>query len=170
MYEIGMLWERAEISVAEEHLASAIVVRIMATIGIAKIEVVEAKGRAVVTASPNEFHEIGAWMVSDALEQDGWMVQYLGANTPREDLVRLLQSFNPDILAISVTIPFNVNKAKDTITSVRSKSELAGMKIMVGGRVFNENPELWAVTGADGFAPNLQSARRLAAQWKEDAN
>jgi methanogenic corrinoid protein MtbC1 len=58
----------------------------MATISMVDIYPSQAKGKAVITAAPNEFYEIGAWMISDILEFDGWEVRYLGANTPVNDL------------------------------------------------------------------------------------
>ncbi|MBF0573921.1 MAG: cobalamin-dependent protein [Desulfamplus sp.] len=165
MYEIGMMWEKAEISVAQEHLASAIVGRIMANISMGKdsnngknIDI----GRAIVTASPNEFHEIGAWMIADTLEQEGWDVRYLGANMPKEDLILFVKSFIPDLLAISVTMPFNITYVKEAIAKIRDDDELKNIKIIVGGRVFNETPKLWQATGADGFAANLEDAKNLA--------
>ncbi|MBF0211077.1 MAG: cobalamin-dependent protein [Desulfamplus sp.] len=168
MYEIGMMWERAEISVAQEHLASAIVGRIMASVSMmgkdGKID--KSSGKAVVTASPNEFHEIGAWMIADTLEQDGWDVRYLGANMPKEDLIIFIQSFIPDLLAISVTMPFNLSYAKEVISKMRGDEKMKNIKVMVGGRVFNENPKLWESTGADGYAPNLEEAKYLAKRWQ----
>ncbi len=168
MYEIGMMWEKAEISVAQEHLSSAIVGRIMASISMGRGEQVQSCGRAIVTASPNEFHEIGAWMIADTLEQDGWEVRYLGANMPKEDLMLFVKSFIPDLIAISVTMPFNLNYTKDVIMQIKSDDELRHIKVMVGGRVFNETPKLWELIGADGFAPNLEEAKYLAKRWQSD--
>jgi len=164
MYEIGMLWEKAEISVAQEHLASAIVGRVMAVVSMVegKHGQIKNRGKAIVTASPNEFHEIGAWMIADTLEQDGWDVRYLGANMPKDDLIVFIRLFIPDLLAISVTMPFNITYARDVIAQIRSDNELKDIKVMVGGRVFNETPKLWESTGADGFALNLEEAKHLA--------
>jgi len=36
---------------------------------------------------------------------------------------------------------------------------------MVGGRVFNENPDIWKITGADGWAPDAKKAVELARGW-----
>ena len=166
MYEIGMLWERGTISVAQEHLASAIVTRIMATTSMIEIDSRHNLGRAVVTAAPNEFHEIGAWMISDVLEHEGWDVRYLGANTPVNDIIELLRDFGPQVLALSVTMPFNLLKAKDMITAVKTAQDLKPIKIMVGGRPFIETAGLWRSMGADGFAANAGEARRLAAGWQ----
>ena len=165
LYEIGVLWERCEISVAHEHIASAIVGRIMAALRTSIPLDPPEKGRAVVSASPNEFHEIGPWMISDILELDGWDVRYVGANTPRNDLVDLLREFRPEILALSVTMPFNIENAAAVVGKIRSADDLRGLRILVGGQTFNRNPDLWRSTGADAFAPNLRDARSVATAW-----
>lgn len=166
LYEVGILWERGEISVAHEHIASAIVGRIMATLRAEHSGKGPKRGRAVVSASPNEFHEIGPWMISDILELDGWDVRYLGANTPRTDLLHLLRDFQPDFLALSVTMPFNIENAADVIREIRHSNTLKRTRILVGGHVFNQTPDLWQATGADAFAANLRDARQVAAEWE----
>ena len=161
MYEIGMLWERGTISVAQEHLASAIVGRVMASTSMLEITPEKVKGKAVITSAPNEFHEIGAWMISDILEHEGWDVRYLGANTPANDLLELLRSYQPSVLAMSVTMPFNILKAIEIINIIKGDVELNKILIIVGGRPFNENIELWQSTGADYFAANATEIKTL---------
>jgi methanogenic corrinoid protein MtbC1 len=170
MYEIGLKWENDDITIAHEHLASAIVGSIMSAISMLKIQSVKSHGKIVITSCPNEFHEIGAWMLSDVLENEGWDVTYLGANTPQKDLISLLKSKEPDVLAISVTIPFNIHNAKKIIEEIKNDNEIKHIKIMIGGRVFNENKKLWQDIGADGFAENLQEARQLAEKWRKNGN
>ncbi|MFW5639986.1 MAG: cobalamin B12-binding domain-containing protein [Thermodesulfobacteriota bacterium] len=119
----------------------------------------------IITASPNEFHEIGAWMLSDVLEQDGWEVRYLGADMPAADLIDMVTAYQPDVLAISVTMPFNVDKVRDLIRKFRDDPKTASLKVIVGGHVFNDIPKLWRLVGADGFASNLEEAVRIIGQW-----
>lgn len=165
LYEVGILWERGEISVAHEHIASAIVGRVMSALRASILFDPPEKGRAVVSASPNEFHEIGPWMISDILELDGWDVRYVGANAPQADLMGLLREFRPDILALSVTMPFNIENAAGIIREIRNADDIRRIRVLVGGRAFNETSGLWRSTGADAFAPNLQDARRVAGAW-----
>ncbi|MBI9102274.1 MAG: cobalamin-dependent protein [Spirochaetales bacterium] len=159
MYEVGILWERGTISVAQEHLASAIVGRVMASTSMLNAAPAKYIGKAVITAAPNEFHEIGAWMISDILENEGWNVKYLGADTPAEDLLEMLHSFQPQVLALSITMPFNILKAKEMIGKIRENEELKKIQIIIGGRVFNENTDLWRSTGADHFAANAHDIK-----------
>jgi methanogenic corrinoid protein MtbC1 len=168
LYRIGTLWESGKISVAHEHLASATVTRIMAAIYAERVTTRRNMGKVVVTSSPNEYHEIGAWMVSDMLELHGWDVRYLGANTPKEDLLNLLEAFRPDILGISVTMPFNLRNADGIVSAVRKNSTFGHMKIMMGGALFNVMGELYKNMGADGSARNVKGACRLAAQWYQE--
>ena len=119
------------------------------------------KGKVVVASSPSEFHEIGAWIISDILESNGWDVKYLGANTPKKDLISLLSSFKPNVLALSVTMPFNILKTKDVIDTIKKDENLKNISIIVGGSAFNQTKELWRSTGADLYARNLLEAKEL---------
>ncbi len=165
MYEIGRLWENGVISVAQEHLASAIVARVMASINSIDIQEKLSRGKAVIAAGPGEYHEIGAWMISDLLEHDGWRIRYLGANIPLADLLDLLHKFQPEILVLSVTMPFNILPARETVTAVRNDHNLSKVRIMVGGRVFNDIDGLWQSTGAHGCSANVAGAVKLARTW-----
>jgi len=165
LYEIGLLWEQGEISVAQEHLASAIVTRVMAALSPRFIPLESTKGKAVVTSASNEYHAIGGWMVADHMEIDGWEVRYLGPNTPVKDLVQLIKDFRPHLLSLSVTMPFNLDRAEEIIRVVKTEPEFGGVRIMVGGLVFQNAPNLWERIGADEYAPNAREAAALAGRW-----
>jgi len=168
MYEIGQGWEIGEISIAQEHLASAIIARVMTNIYHTKILEKEIKHKmAIVTAAPNEFHEIGAHMVADFLELAGWNVYYLGANTPAQEIITLAKDKKPFVLAISVTMPFNLENVKRVIEAIREDASLDHMKIIVGGLSFTLESLLWKKLGADGWAINAQEAVELADKWHE---
>lgn len=165
MYEIGRLWEEGEISVAQEHLASALVARLMAVLYPALEVVQPPKGRAVVTAAPNEFHETGARCVADLLGLDGWEISYLGANTPTPELLGYLRQARPHLLAISVAMPFNLDLTQEMVAAVKENPEFREVKIMVGGLAFAPLPDLWQALGADGYAADAREAVNLARSW-----
>lgn len=165
MYEIGQMWERAEISVAQEHLASAVVSRVVAGMSNPPPPPTKIKGRALITSAEGELHELGAWIVSDLFQYAGWEIRYLGANTPSVDLLELMESYLPNVLAISVTMPFNVMRVKKLINDIRKQKIHHSLKIMVGGRVFIDNPELRNSIGADSFASNVDEAGHQIDAW-----
>ena len=165
MYDIGLLWEKGEISVAQEHLASAIVTRVMASLYPRFILIEKSRGKAVVTAAPNEFHEIGPRMVADLLELDGWDIDYIGANVPAKDLLDLLGKNNPFFLAISVSMPFNLDNAREIIHTIKDNPQIRETKIMLGGYCIAKNPELKEKIGADGYGVSAKEAVNLASEW-----
>jgi methanogenic corrinoid protein MtbC1 len=165
MYHIGLLWENNQITVAEEHLATAIVGRVMASLYPRFAQFNVTRGRAVVSAGPNEFHEIGARMVADFLEMDGWDVAYLGANTPAPEILSILKQQQPFLLALSVATVFNLDTARQVIRFVKEDQETKDIKVMVGGLAFSGMPELWRELGADGHAVNADSALTSANDW-----
>lgn len=161
LYEVGTLWEKNKISVAQEHLASAIVTRVMAAVNLVLIGPVSYRGRAVVAACANEYHEIGAMMIADILETDSWNVSYLGANVPAADLLDHLRREKPDILALSVTMPFNINQVAELVRQIRQDTDIASIKVIVGGRAFSGPGDLWQQVGADACAADLAAARQV---------
>jgi methanogenic corrinoid protein MtbC1 len=167
MYRIGLLWEKNDISVAEEHVATAVVGRITAALYPRFANADPYRGKAVVTAGPNEYHEVGARMLADFLEMEGWDVTYLGANTPKEELLAILKRHKPFTVALSVATVFNLDNARQTIEMIKADPETRDMKIMVGGLAFNGMPHLWRDFGADGYAPDADKGALSVNAWWE---
>lgn len=165
MYDIGRLWEQDKISAAEEHLATSVVGRVLAALYAKIPQAGTIRGKAVVSSAPNEYHELGARMLADLLEADGWDVLFLGANTPAEELLSLLSKTQPRFLALSLTMPFGLDKVAGIISRIRANPELGGIKVMVGGAAFNMDPGLWCQIGADAWAENPRAAIEQAALW-----
>lgn len=161
LIEIGKRWEQGKLSVAHEHLASGVVNRLMAYWYFYVLKGTKGRGKAVVTSGPGEFHAIGGAMVADLLSIDGWETVHLGANTPTTDLLVLLDSYQPDVLLVSVSMPFNITEARTMIEAAKRRPKAAQCRVMVGGQAFDPMPDLWRETGADLYAPNAREAVRL---------
>lgn len=116
----------------------------------------------VATSVSGELHELGIRMVSDFFELEGWSTVFLGANTPHRSIVDMIRETNAEVLAISATIPFNLPKVGELIQFVRTDFPQHDLKIIVGGKPFNTNPDIWKKLGADGFAPDAESAIKEA--------
>lgn len=156
--EIGRLWQTNQISVGHEHYCTAATQMIMSQL-YPYIFTSEKKGRRmVVTCVGGELHEIGARMVADFFEMDGWDTYFLGANTPLEGIIRAITERNADVLAISATMTFHIDKVSTLIAEVRRAGLDARIKILVGGYPFNVAPDLWKSVGADGYARDAEQA------------
>jgi len=103
--EVGHRWATGQINVAEEHYATTIAHSILDALS-RQLPRSPRDGRlAVVTGTPEEQHVLGARMVADFLEADGWEVLLLGAGAPAADLVALVGDEQPDIVAVSTATP-----------------------------------------------------------------
>ncbi|MEX2376037.1 MAG: B12-binding domain-containing protein, partial [Dehalococcoidia bacterium] len=82
LYHIGEQWAANKVSVAQEHIASAIVQSVM-TLALLRSTPSPATGQRVLVACvEGNNHAIGVRMVADAFQLAGWDVQFLGANVP----------------------------------------------------------------------------------------
>lgn len=164
MYEIGALWETNRIMVAREHMATAIAQYVMGQLFPLIGEISQQKrGIAIVAGVEGELHQLGALMVSDILETDGWQVRFLGSNMPHAGIMEAIAKEQATLLGISATISFNVPKALQLIRSVRDT--FAKISIIVGGAAFKSTDLLWKEVGADAFAPDLSGAISAARRF-----
>ena len=72
LYNIGELWESGKISVATEHLASAIVESVLNEMYSGIISKTRNNKTIIVASVENEAHQIGIKMVADIFEKHGW--------------------------------------------------------------------------------------------------
>ncbi|MBN2344650.1 MAG: cobalamin-dependent protein [Deltaproteobacteria bacterium] len=135
LYEVGRLWEQNKISVAREHLATAITDRAM-HLAYPRLfaEPPNGRKRAVVSCAANEMHQIGGKMVADILELNHWDTHFLGANTPTDQLLTHIEEESASLVALSLSVYFNMPSLIQLITLVRET--YPGIKIIVGGQAF----------------------------------
>jgi len=140
--EIGYLWETNQINVADEHYSTATTQSIMAQLYPYIAATSQNDKKAIITCVSGELHEIGAKMVADFLTMDGWDTYYLGANTPAESLIQKIQTTEPDLVCISVTMTHHVPQLMDLVAQIRSHLNNPKMKLILGGRPFIVSPNL----------------------------
>ncbi|KYC52519.1 MAG: B12 binding domain protein [Candidatus Methanofastidiosum methylothiophilum] len=134
MYQVGEMWESNQISVATEHLATSITESLMALIYPNIFSKEHIGKKAIISCIANEYHQIGARMVADIFEINGWDGYFLGANTPIKDLINYIDSKNPDIVCFSLSVYFNISELMLTLETV--KSRWPKLTVLLGGQAF----------------------------------
>jgi methanogenic corrinoid protein MtbC1 len=157
-FEIGRLWETNVITVAQEHMATAITQYVMAQLYPRTGRPVTPKGNIIVTGVEGEYHHIGPNIIADVLEADGWDVRFLGANVPHSGILRLIEEHQASIAGISVTMLSNIPQLIRLLESIDHTFGKSKVRTLVGGAGFRSNPELWKEIGADGFAADARHA------------
>lgn len=164
LYDVGELWERGRISVATEHLATAITESLM-TLVYPRLFAAPHVGRsAVVSCVANEFHQVGGKMVADTFELHGWNGYFVGANTPVRDLLELIDEKKPDVVAMSLTVYFGIDALRKAAEAVRA--EFPDTPIWVGGQAFRWGgcDRLKTIPDVD-YMPSLGVLEQTLATW-----
>ena len=160
--EIGRLWQENEISVADEHLATAITQAAMARAHESAFTWRSTEGRTLVAACVDvERHEVGLRMLCDLLDLEGWHTTYLGATVPVESLVAMVKRRRCDVLALSVALTAHLPRLLAMIDAIKQALGDARPLIIVGGRPFLDDPELADRMGADLTATTAVDAVRM---------
>jgi methylmalonyl-CoA mutase cobalamin-binding domain/chain len=154
LYEIGELWERAEIGVADEHLAAAISETVLACIGAISSAPVDAEPRVLVCCTDGEGHALGARMVGETFAAAEWSVQYLGPSVPPDAVAASVVARGADVVALSTTMEANLPAVERTIAAVRAVAP--DLRVVVGGQAYGGDVERAAAVGADAFLPSLR--------------
>ncbi len=132
LYSVGQLWERNQISVATEHMATAIVEGIMNGL-FEQLVVGKRKNHSVVLACvENEKHQVGIKMVGDIFEKKGWDSYFLGAGIPTGELIRFIQQAQPTLLAISFSVYFSLPGLLNMLSTIRTT--FPDLPIIIGGQ------------------------------------
>jgi MerR family transcriptional regulator, light-induced transcriptional regulator len=159
--EIGRLWQANRLTVAEEHLATAITQSAMLHL-FGTLEFPEPAGPLLIAACVDaERHEIGLRMLCDFLDLEGWETFYLGAAVPAESLARMVRDRRPRAVALSASIAPHLPQLRDAIAAVREAAAPDPPLVVVGGRPFLEQPGLAATLGADLTASDAAEAAAL---------
>jgi methanogenic corrinoid protein MtbC1 len=161
--ELGSLWQRNLIGIAEEHMATAISHLVLAQL-YRHTEPAPRNGRRLLVACvEGELHELPARLVADALDSGGFDVRFLGANVPTDHLVRMLEQTPPDLVALSATMSFHGTAVRNAVQRIRACQP--AMPIAIGGGACEWSPGLADDVNADMTASSahdfVDSARLL---------
>jgi methanogenic corrinoid protein MtbC1 len=162
LYQVGTLWQQNRISVAQEHLATAIAQTAMAT-GFGAADMAAPNGRlAAFGCVAGNMHSVGLRMVSDAFELAGWDVGFLGADVPNAALLAYCGEARPDMLGLSVSLPSQLPLLRALIDQLRGELGNAAPHVVVGGLLVNQLGAAARSLGADAWFRDAREAVQAA--------
>jgi len=94
------------------------------------------KPKVVVLTPAFEYHEIGAIMNTHLFLLEGIDATYIGANTPKAEILSAIRAYHPNYVALSVTNPYNLVVTKQTTDDI--KRFFPDVKIILGGQAFKD--------------------------------
>lgn len=152
MTALGDAWERGEIDVAHEHVASVICQRVVGRLSPRFVRPGVGRGTVVLGCAPGERHAIPVLLVADVLRANGWDVVDLGSDVPTVSfLVAAEGASRLAAVGVSVTTPGNESGVSGTLEALRSAVPDAAL--LVGGQAVGGEDHARAL-GATGWAPD----------------
>ncbi|MEP7112102.1 MAG: MerR family transcriptional regulator [Ilumatobacteraceae bacterium] len=146
LYELGDRWRRNEITIAQEHFASNVIRGRLASL---------ARGwgtghgpRAIIACPPGELHDLPLMIFGIILSRSGWRVDYLGADTPIEELVTVAHRIHPDLIVLAAVtvdrfsgiVPELIHLADTTQVALAGAGATQGVADEVGARLLTGDP------------------------------
>lgn len=132
LYRMGKLWDDGKLNIAEEHSATQITLQLINTILPNHKKNKKIGKRAIISCIDKEYHEIGARMVANIFEFNGWETEFLGASVPAKDIIKFIKLKNPDVIGLSFNFYMNLLKLYTVVEHI--KKFFPDKKIIFGGQ------------------------------------
>lgn len=116
---------------------------------------------ALFSTMPGEQHSFGTLMLAECFQRAGWDTDVLIEPTQSE-LTGKCAKRHYDLVGLTVSRDCSTGSLSSVVSTVKAVSGNPHIRVMVGGRVINEQPELVDECGADATAIDAISAVTLA--------
>lgn len=162
MVEVERLLRADKISPTQEHLATRINRTIVDQLQNKLPRKPKKSKKIAVCCATGDLQELGAQMMADLFESDGWEVRFLGGGLTNDDIFAFVNEYAPNVLLIYGTAPKQAPSVRQLIDTIKAVNAWPHMRIMVSGGVFNRADGLWEEIGADFFAATALEAVQMA--------
>lgn len=131
MRRIGDEWHAGQLTIAQEHMASAVLRDLLVDMMRGFTNAADA-ARVVVATPAGERHEIGAAIAGASAAANGWNVIYLGADLPAADIVAAVQASGATLVALSAVYAEERARILDEVGRIRQALPPA-IRVIIGG-------------------------------------
>lgn len=139
MRRVGEGWHGGRLSVADEHLATRAAFRAVEAVGGPARRKAEGGRFAVCCAVEDELHDMAALCAQVVLEDLGWRVQNLGANTPFFALSEFVTRGRPQLVCVSSSTEQSaLGRGADEYRQFLDAARSAGARVALGGEGFRD--------------------------------
>ena len=152
LWLVGELWERGDITVADEHLATEISIRVLALHGEARRTAGARPKHRILLATPSgELHSVALRMAELLLREAGYTVVMLGPDVPPHALAIKARQLAPDLVCLSATMPGGGDRILIAMHEITRACP--NMRFVIGGR---------GVTGRVRAQPGIEVCGRVS--------
>lgn len=136
MHQIGNLWFKGELTVAQEHLATRTAHNAIFRLR-QLLPIPETSGKlAMCCGVEGDFHELPTCLAQTTMENSGWEVVNFGANMPLYSLAEEAVRNLPGVICISATILTDIERFVRDYKEFRERISKHKTQVIIGGRAF----------------------------------
>ena len=154
MHEVGELWFRGTITVADEHLATRVVISALQALRGVVVPAVPTGMKAICCGIDGDLHELPVHLAEIILESEGWDTRNLGPNTPLFSLRAMVTQQRPQLVCISARTIADLDRATSEYAQLRKVTNRPGASVVIGGEGFRD-PTLRQRFPCDFYAENF---------------
>jgi excisionase family DNA binding protein len=149
LQSIGTLWEKGELTIADEHRASSVSSRLVSRLGARFGRRGHKRGTVILAAPPGEFHSGPVAIASNLLRWRGFAVVELGADTPAEAHAETAMA-ETDLIAVAIacTSKSSPQSARKAIAVLRQSAP--EVPVLLGGAAITDEAQAHRL-GADVY-------------------
>ncbi len=165
--DIGHGWSEQSVSVAQEHMATAVFRRVLGWL-FGLYQTTSAAHRLVVATPPGERHELGALMAAINAAAEGWSVTFLGPDMPVGELLGAVGQARAEAVALSVVQLGDERAVLSVLREIRAglPPRVALLLGGAGAQGIKAGIESAGVYPIDSLADLRPALQRLAAEHR----
>jgi DNA-binding transcriptional MerR regulator/methylmalonyl-CoA mutase cobalamin-binding subunit len=157
---VGNEWHSGRLSPAQEHLASAVVQRVIMT-AMQSVTAHPDAPNLVIATPAGERHELGAIIAAAAAAAEGWRITYLGADLPAGDIADSAIRSGAQAVGLSIIYIADRGRVMREIETLRARLP-ATISLFLGGAA---SLSLGRIEGVRPL-PDLGELRSVLAEQK----
>lgn len=156
--QVGDRWAIGEVTIAQEHQASALVLRLIGRLGPRFARRGRKRGTLVVGAPAGDVHGLPSALLSDLMRGRGFSVIDLGADVPAVSwATTCAEATRLHGVGICASTPGNDAEIRAALTAIRSAT---GVPIVLGGNGIDDEAQALDL-GASAFSDSFEQAVEL---------
>lgn len=151
--EVGKGWYERNVTVQQEHFASALSVQRLEML-IAAAPPPTRPERIIMATAPGDYHVFSPLLLTYLLRRRGRDVLYLGADVPADELEKTIAQVQPELVIASAQLLHTAAALKEVALTLLSQET----KFAYGGQIFNSMPLLQELIPGHFLGATLEEA------------
>lgn len=139
MHEVGELWFRGTITIADEHLATRVLFSALQKLRSIVVPAGPTGLKAICCGINGDLHELPVHLAEMILETEGWDTRNLGPNTPLFSLREMVTQQRPQLVCISARSIADLDRATSEYAQLRKVTAKLSASVAIGGEGFRDS-------------------------------